>query len=154
MASPAIPGCSTRATLQLVGPTSWTEVSASFRYDAGDPFAVRIRFGGRPGADDDRDAGDGVEWLVARDLLRAGLGHPSGHGDIRLWPARTSGDVLFLELRAPSGNALFELSRALLAGFLADTDRLVPCGDESDAVDIEPELVALLRCERPDADGR
>ena len=57
-----------------------------------------------------------------------GSASPPGDGDIRLWPARTPGDVLFLELRAPSGHALFELSRAVLAGFLADTDRLVPRG--------------------------
>ena len=95
-----------------------------------------------------------MEWLVARDLLHAGLSRPSGDGDIRLWPARTPGDVLFLELRAPSGHALFELSRAVLAGFVADTERLVPRGQESEVVDVEPELVELLRCERPDADGR
>ncbi|MFC7571995.1 SsgA family sporulation/cell division regulator [Klenkia terrae] len=98
-----MPGCSTRTTLQLVGPTSWTEVSAALRYDSGDPFAVRIRFGGRAEAVDGDDAGSGVEWLVARDLLHAGLSRPSGDGDIRLWPARTPGDVLFLELRAPPG---------------------------------------------------
>ena len=149
-----MPGCSTRTTLQLVGPTSWTEVSAALRYDSGDPFAVRIRFGGRAEAADGDDAGSGVEWLVARDLLHAGLSRPSGDGDIRLWPARTPGDVLFLELRAPSGHALFELSRAVLAGFVADTERLVPRGQESEVVDVEPELVELLRCERRDADGR
>ena len=144
-----MPGCSTRATLQLVGPTSWTEVSATFRYDSGDPFAVRIRFGGRTRPED-----EGVEWLVARELLHVGLTRPSGEGDVRVWPARTAGDVLFLELRAPSGHALFELSRAVLAGFVADTERLVPLGHETDAVDVEPELVALLDRHRPETDGR
>ncbi|SCX50614.1 Streptomyces sporulation and cell division protein, SsgA [Klenkia marina] len=130
--------------LQLVGPTAWTRVTATLTYDPRDPFAVRVRFGGRSsdGTDD-----DGVEWLVARDLLHAGLTRPSGEGDVRLWPARTAADVLFLELRAPSGHALFELSRAVLAGFLATTEQLVPLGGESDAADMDPELLALLQDE-------
>ncbi|SFD54308.1 SsgA family sporulation/cell division regulator [Klenkia taihuensis] len=167
-----MPGCSTRAVLQLVGPTSWTEVRAVLAYDAADPYAVRIRFGGRasrPGVDERRtrhpaaaglgsgDTGgedDGVEWMVARDLLHAGLSHPAGDGDVRLWPARTAGDVLFLELRAPSGHALFELSRAVLAGFVADSERLVPIGREADALDVDHELQALLQGEGPETGGR
>lgn len=145
-----MPGCSTRMTLQLVGPASWTEVPADLGYDSGDPFAVRIRFGGRISRPDD----EGVEWLVARELLHAGLSRPSGEGDIRLWPARTAGDVLFLELRAPSGHALFELSRSALAGFVVDTERLVPLGQEADAVDLGPELGALLGRDHPEAGGR
>jgi len=163
-----VPGCSTRAVLQLVGPTSWTEVRAVLSYDPADPYAVRIRFGGRPArpavderrarhpAAAGRDAGedDGVEWMVARDLLHAGLSHPAGDGDVRLWPARTAGDVAFLELRAPSGHALFELSRAVLAGFVADTERLVPIGREADVLDVDHELQALLQGEGPETGGR
>jgi hypothetical protein len=162
--------------LQLVGPTSWTEVHAVLAYDPADPYAVRIRFGGRasrPGVDERRarhpaaaglgtTAGsgaaggedEGVEWMVARDLLHAGLSHPAGDGDVRLWPARTAGDVLFLELRAPSGHALFELSRAVLAGFVADTEHLVPIGREADALDVDHELQALLQGEGPETGGR
>ncbi len=169
MGSPVVPGCSARAVLQLVGPTSWTEVQAVLGYDPADPYAVRIRFGGRasrPGVDERRarhpaaaglDAGGddgGVEWMVARDLLHAGLSHPAGDGDVRLWPARTAGDVLFLELRAPSGHALFELSRAALAGFVAATERLVPIGREADALDVDRELHALLQGEGPETGGR
>lgn len=168
MGSPLVPGCSTRAVLQLVGPTSWTEVQAVLGYDPADPYAVRIRFGGRPvrRAVDGRRARhpaaaglgpadeDGVEWMVARDLLHAGLSHPAGDGDVRLWPARTALDVLFLELRAPSGHALFELSRAVLAGFVADTERLVPIGREADVLDVDHELHALLQGDEPDAGGR
>lgn len=151
MVSPAVPGCSTRVVLQLVGPTSWTQVPAVLAYDVRDPFAVRVRFGGRPTAGPDDD---GVEWLVARDLLRDGLTHPSGQGDVRLWPARTAGEVLFLELRAPSGHALFELARGELAQFLASTERLVPPGQESAAVDLGRELLELLQGEGPDPTGR
>ncbi|KQS59627.1 sporulation protein SsgA [Geodermatophilus sp. Leaf369] len=150
MASPA-PGCTTRTTLHLVGPRSWTEVPATLVYDPADPFAVRVRFGGRPGED---GGVDGVEWLLGRDLVHAGLSRPAGDGDVRLWPARTAVDVLFLELRAPSGHALFELSRSVVADFLRATERLVPRGAESEAPGVDAELLALLHDGGADPTGR
>ena len=54
----------------------------------------------------------GVEWLLSRELLRAGSSAPAGEGDVRIWPARAALDVLYLQLRAPSGEALFERLRA------------------------------------------
>src|SRR5919205_1188550 len=115
-------GCTARTTLHLVGPQSWT--------------AVRVRFGS--GAADDRDFDDefdgdggGVEWLLSRELLRAGLSGPVGDGDVRIWPARGGLDVLFLQLRAPSGEALFELSAGVVGDFLRESELLVPAGTES-----------------------
>src|SRR5918994_3381766 len=113
-------GCTARTTLHLIGPQSWTAVPAALVYDSADPFAVRVRFG--DGGQDDVDASPydcleedaGVEWLLSRDLLRAGLNSPVGEGDVRLWPARGGLDVLFLQLRAPPGEALFELSAAVV----------------------------------------
>lgn len=146
MAYPRQPGHSSPITLHLVGPASWTEVPAHLRYDAGDPFAVRIAFGD---ADPDRVDGDpdddaGITWLLSRDLLRAGLERPAGDGDVRLWPARASSDVLYLHLRAPSGEALFEVSRAPVAAFLRHTEALVPAGQESSRLGLDEELQALL----------
>ncbi|MCW2510016.1 MAG: SsgA, partial [Modestobacter sp.] len=113
-------GCTARTTFHLVGPQSWTAVPAALIYDSTDPFAVRVRFGdGGPDEDvdtapyDDPDEDGGVEWLLSRDLLRAGLTAPVGEGDVRLWPARGGLDVVFLQLRAPSGEALFEVSGAV-----------------------------------------
>jgi hypothetical protein len=143
------PGYSCPITLQLVGPQSWTEVPALLCYHPSDPFAVRIAFGGvgdeNGDADTDTDTdGGGIAWLVSRELLRAGLDGPAGDGDIRLWPAHASTDVLFLHLRAPSGEALFELSRATVAAFLRQTETLVPSGMESALLDLDDELQALL----------
>jgi Streptomyces sporulation and cell division protein, SsgA len=144
-------GCTARTTFHLVGPQSWTAVPAALVYDSADPFAVRVRFGDG-GADDidttsydipDDDAG--VEWLLSRDLLRAGLTSPVGEGDVRLWPARGGLDVLFLQLRAPSGEALFELSAAVVGDFLRETDLLVAAGTESDLLRVDDELSVLLR---------
>jgi hypothetical protein len=139
-------------TLQLIGPRSWTEVPALLSYEAADPFAVRIIFGDTgsgPGAAD-----DGVTWLMGRDLLRVGLDRPAGEGDVRVWPASATADVLFLHLRAPSGEALFELSRATLAAFLRETEALVPSGSEAAVLDLDDELAALLSNGGADPSGR
>ena len=139
------PGHSCPITLQLIGPQSWTEVPALLCYDTSDPFAVRIAFGdvgddtGRVDPDD-----GGIAWLVSRELLQVGLDRPSGDGDVRVWPAHGASDVLFLHLRAPSGEALFELSRATVAAFLRQTETLVPSGTESSLLDLDDELQVLL----------
>ena len=102
-----------------------------------DSFDVRTTFG------------DGAEeydssWLMGRDLLQVGLVQTAGEGDVRVWPSRTSGDVLFLHLRAPSGEALFEVSRSAVAAFLRQTEELVPVGAEAAALRVDDELAALL----------
>jgi hypothetical protein len=144
MASRRTPGHSSPVTLHLVGPAEWTEVPALLCYDAADPFAVRIAFGeaaeGDPGADPD----GGITWLLSRELLQAGLSRPAGDGDVRLWPARGAGDGLYLHLRAPSGEALFEVSRASVAAFLRGTEALVPVGEESALLSLDAELQVLL----------
>ncbi len=141
-------GCTVRTTLHLVGPSAWTPVPATLVYDVADPFAVRVRFGD-DGRDEYEDGADGVEdggveWLLSRDLLRAGLTAPAGEGDVRLWPARGGLDVVFLQLRAPSGEALFEVSGAVVGEFLRETEMLVPQGAESGSLRVDEELSALL----------
>ncbi|MDK3258413.1 SsgA family sporulation/cell division regulator [Blastococcus capsensis] len=148
-----MPGHISPVTLQLVGPQSWTEVPALLCYDPTDPFAVRIAFGD-PGDQDTADGDEGIAWLVSRELLQAGLEHPAGDGDVRVWPARATADVLFLHLRAPSGEALFELSRATVAAFLRHTEALVPTGSESALLQLDQELDTLLSNGGPDSPGR
>ena len=138
-------GHSSPITLQLVGPQSWTEVPALLCYDASDPFAVRIAFGDVGDENGIVDADEaGIAWLVSRELLQSGLDRPSGEGDVRVWPAHGATDVLFLHLRAPSGEALFELSRATVTGFLRETEALVPTGSETAMLALDEELQALL----------
>ena len=146
------PGHTAPVTLQLIGPQSWTEVPAMLCYDATDPFAVRIAFG-EMGEQDGAEGDEGIAWLVGRELLQAGLEHPTGDGDVRVWPAHTATDVLFLHLRAPSGEALFELSRATVAAFLRHTEALVPSGSESALLHLDSELDALLSNGGPDTPG-
>jgi Streptomyces sporulation and cell division protein, SsgA len=150
MASRWTSGHSSPVTLHLVGPTSWTEVPAQLRYDAADPFAVRIVFGDLV----EGDADAGITWLLSRELLRSGLEHPAGDGDVRLWPARGASDVLYLHLRAPSGEALFEVSRASVAAFLRTTEALVPFGEEVGRLCLDDELHLLLSNGGADPSGR
>jgi cytochrome c1 len=131
-------GYSCPLTLRLTTPHSPAEVPALFSYDARDPFAVSITFGGAGPGTEDR-----VTWLVGRDLLRTGLNRPAGEGDVRLGPTARTG-VLFLHLRTPTGEALMELSRAALATFVAGTQTLVPFGAEERAIDFDHELSVLL----------
>lgn len=144
MPSRRTPGHYSPVTLHLVGPADWTEVPALLCYDAADPFAVRIAFGDATDGDAGPDPDGGITWLLSRELLRAGLDRPAGDGDVRLWPARGAGDGLYLHLRAPSGEALFEVSRASVAAFLRGTEALVPVGEESARLALDAELHVLL----------
>ena len=150
------PGYSSPVTLQLVGPQSWTEVPALLCYDGADPFAVRIAFGdvGDEHGVVDLDDG-GIAWLLSRELLQAGLDGPAGEGDVRLWPAHAATDVLFLHLRAPSGEALFELSRATVVGVPpADRGPRARRAPESALLDLDDELHVLLSNGGADPTGR
>ena len=143
MASPSTPGYQCALTLQLIGPRSWTDVPAVLGYDPMDPYAIQITFG-EVGATDGQSGDGGIAWLLGRELLRSGLDRPSGEGDVRIWPAHSAADVLFLHLQAPSGEALFELSRGTVAAFLRQTDALVPPGAEASLLSLDDELAALL----------
>ena len=148
MARSPSPGCTARTTLHLIGTSTWTAVPAALVYDSADPYAVRVRFGDAGEDLDPPDAGpgdEGVEWLLSRELLRTGLSCPAGDGDVRVWPSRAALDVLFLQLRAPSGEALFELSAAVVGDFLRQTELLVPAGEESGLLQVDDELSALLQ---------
>ncbi len=126
-------------TLQLIAPGSPSEVSALFSYDARDPYAVRITFGS-PRVDFE----DAVTWLIGRELLRAGLDQLTGDGDVRVGPTAARSEALFIHLRAPSGEALMELSRTALAAFVKGTETLVPFGAEEAAIDLDEGLALLL----------
>jgi hypothetical protein len=134
-------------TVQLVAPGDGSiSLPVVLHYDLADPYAVHATF--RTGQ------GDGVSWVFARELLTLGVHRPAGDGDVRVWPASATADVLFLHLRAPSGEALFELSRATLSAFLRETEVLVPAGSEAAALDLDDELAALLSNGGADPTGR
>jgi hypothetical protein len=115
-------------------------VTASLFYTGNDPYAVRMTFHAGPD--------ETVEWIFARDLLRAGLTEPAGVGDVRAWPS-PSGDrggvpVLNIVLSSPFGEAHFEAPMTAMAAFLRRTYDAVPAGREGEFFDIGAELDSLL----------
>ena len=112
-------------------------VGVELSYDPADPFAVAAVFD---------TGGEQVRWTFARDLLRLGLFEPAGDGDVHVWPSDDEGgdEVVILELCSPDGESTLQASAVALAGFLADTARAVPFGAESDHVDVDALVAAIL----------
>ncbi|MGI5404388.1 SsgA family sporulation/cell division regulator [Streptomyces sp. CA-135486] len=99
-------------------------VAARLVYRTEDPYAVHLAF--------HTDTDDPVDWCFARDLLIEGLFHPTGEGDVRIWPGRTprTCDFVYLLLAAPEGNALLQAPALAVSAWTERTLRLVPPGAE------------------------
>lgn len=111
--------------------TRWT-------YSMDDPFAVTLVIQTR---------GDHcVDWVLARDLLVAGLTGPAGIGDVRVRPAQMAEwDVALIEIRSPDGRAMLEVDRDLLQQFVDATIEVIPLGSESSFVDMDAEIEKITR---------
>jgi hypothetical protein len=127
-------------SLRLVAPdATGLPVRASFRYDPADPYAVHVLFHA-DSADD-----EAVDWCFARELLLTGLDEPTGTGDVRVWPWATfRGDFIALVLSSPDGNALFEVPRDVVVGFLRRGYAVVPRGRETEHLNLDAALSRLL----------
>lgn len=113
-------------------------VVTRWSYTAADPFAVMLAVRTRQ----DR----WVEWLVARDLVAAGLEADAGEGDIRFSPQVVQGyDIVEIEIRSTDGRAVLEVDRDLLRHFVDTTTALVAPGDEPLLVDMDAEIARLTR---------
>lgn len=134
---------SAEVSLKLIIPQqAIMPMMASIYYTREDPYAIRVAF--HVGLDEP------VEWIFARELLSAGTEDPAGDGDVRVWPSPAfagglPGDVLNIELTSPFGQAHFEAPAAEVAGFLRRTYEIVPAGQEGAHVDVEGELMEILR---------
>ncbi len=116
-------------------------VRAILRYEAADPYAVRIGF--------HTAATTVVEWTFARELLDAGVRRAAGAGDVRVWPTRSApgssgAGRVCVSLNSPSGTALFDAPCAELVVFLERAYEVVPAGAESGQLDLDAELALLL----------
>ncbi|MGH3795081.1 MAG: SsgA family sporulation/cell division regulator [Pseudonocardiaceae bacterium] len=111
--------------------TRWT-------YSMDDPFAVTLVIQTR---------GDQcVDWVLARDLLVAGLTGPAGIGDVRVRPAQMAEwDVALIEIRSPDGRAMLEVDRDLLQQFVDATVEVIPLGSESTFIDMDAEIEKITR---------
>ncbi|MEV6650086.1 SsgA family sporulation/cell division regulator [Streptomyces sp. NPDC051219] len=136
-------------------------IPVDLRYDASDPYAVRLTFR-LPGDDP-------VTWAFGRELLLDGVNGPCGEGDVHIVPAGIPAETP-AEIRAGSpvaaylpdvhillqvgpDRARFRVGAAPLIAFLDRTDRLVPLGQERALGDFEGNLDdALVRILAEDAE--
>ena len=127
-------------TMRFVAPDFTTiNVRASMQYDQDDPYAIHVVF--HPGSTES----ELVSWSFARELLAAGLVEPTGIGDVRVWPWTTPrGEAIALALSSPDGNALFEISRSVVARFLRRSYTLVPKGREPESLNVDAAVTKLL----------
>ncbi|HEV7626827.1 MAG TPA: SsgA family sporulation/cell division regulator, partial [Streptomyces sp.] len=119
----------TRARL-IAEPPAARHFSASLRYDAADPLAVRLVFPADASLD-----GEEVAWAFARELLDAGLQEPTGEGDVHVWPR--DGARTVIELLSQEGVAVVEFDSADLRTFLLRSYDAVPAGQEHGETDLE-----------------
>jgi hypothetical protein len=128
-------------TLRLIGSEADLDLPARLRYDAGDPYAVRLLFG--LGACEET-----VEWVFARELLSAGMTSEAGDGDVRIRPGRPdapdSTTELTVELSSPSGSAMLSMPRSLATNFLLASYAQVWPGCESQHLDLDHAVESLL----------
>ena len=117
------------------GPPSVLESELSYLPD--DPLAVTIQLGAEA---------EGVCWTFARSLLGAGMFASTGEGDVVVSPGvDEDGHALtYVELSSPDGVAVLRARSAIVAGFLRQTEQLVPIGQEADHVDIDA-VIRYLR---------
>jgi hypothetical protein len=106
-----------------------TAIRTRWTYRTDEPFAVSVSFG--------TERGQWVEWVFARDLLVTGLAEPAGIGDLRMRPDQDDDRIVLLEIRSPSGQAVFEFDRGPVEDFAIDTLELIQVGDESLHYDID-----------------
>src|SRR5689334_24579794 len=104
------------------------DLSAEFRFDAADPWAVTMVLSTVAGP---------VLWTFARELLVEGQYEPTGDGDVHVWPCLSScGDaVVIVELSSPAGETLLQFPTRAVHDFVYSSLDVVPLGTESVDVD-------------------
>ena len=132
---------SQRMALELIDHTgSVTPIEADLHYDPRDPYAVTAVF---------ITGTTQVRWTFGRDLLAEGLYEPTGDGDVHVWPCLDSEGhaVVIIELCSPDGEALVQARTGDLSSFVDRMHRAVAPGRESQHVDVDAALAAILTAE-------
>ncbi|MER7667022.1 SsgA family sporulation/cell division regulator [Kitasatospora sp. NPDC096128] len=124
----------TRITMRLMtGDERSRDLDVDWSYRDDEPHAAQLDFTSYQA--------DAV-WSLSRDLLLAGLHAPAGEGDVHVTPFDDA--RVLIALAGTEGVALLAAPAAAVAGFLAETVRLVPPGQEHDRIDWDGGLQALL----------
>ena len=128
-------------TLDLIDATgASTPLEAELQYDPRDPYAVTTVF---------MTGRSQVRWTFGRDLLAAGLYEPSGDGDVHVWPCLDADGhaVVIVELCSPDGEALVQARTGDLSAFVERMTKAVQPGTESDYLDLDAAITAILEAE-------
>ncbi len=129
-----------RLALDLVDSTTGTTVPlpVDLTYDVRDPWAVALVFA---------TAGGPIRWDFSRELLAEGMYDVAGDGDVHLWPCldTEARAVVMIELEGADGTLVELMARSRdVAGFLAETNAVVPPGTEGTRVDLDALVEELL----------
>ena len=125
-------------TLELIDSTGAAyPMQAELCFDAGDPYAVSTAF---------RAGHTEVCWTFGRDLLIEGLHEPTGDGDVHVWPCLDADGraVVIIELCSPDGEAMVQARTNDVARFVQRMTRAVPVGSESEHINFDAAIAALL----------
>lgn len=124
-------------TANLLGGDGVLPVDVELQYDAQSPYAVTAWF-----ATD----GEPVGWTFGRDLLRHGLYRPVGKGDVHVRPDldEQGHAAVRIELQAPQGVAVVLASSLEIYHFVMGTVATVEPGTESEHIDIDAAIDAVL----------
>jgi len=112
-------------------------LETELQYDASDPYAAVVVFNTERGR---------ITWSFGRDLLIGGLHEPTGDGDVHVWPTVDSAhrQVVMIELTAVDGCALVQAPVEDVRRFTERITALVAPGTESDHLNLDAEINALL----------
>jgi hypothetical protein len=125
-------------TMELLGPSGDAHpMQAALQYDARDPYAAVVVF--------ETDRGQ-VRWDFGRDLLIAGVNEPTGDGDVHVWPCVDSAGraVVVMELFSSDGCALVRARLNDVSRFVDRITAVVAPGTESEHLDVDAAIAALL----------
>ena len=128
-------------TLDLIDASgASTPIEAELHYDPRDPYAVTTVF---------MTGHSQVRWTFGRELLSAGMYEPSGDGDVHVWPCLDADGhaVVIIELCSPDGEALVQARSGDLSSFVDRMHNAVRPGSESDHIDVDAAILAILDTE-------
>lgn len=133
---------SSSLTASILGNDGVRAVDLDLRYDSTSPYAVTATFTSHEMT---------VSWTFARDLLRIGLYEPVGRGDVHVRPEVDDAGhaAVLLELRSPRGMAIVMMPAREVHPFVESTTEAVRPGTESEHLDIDAAVHAVLVGGRP-----
>ncbi|KRV48627.1 hypothetical protein AQ490_24120 [Wenjunlia vitaminophila] len=119
----------------IIGVDRTLPVTAHFSYSSGYPYQVVATF--RHGEEKI------ATWVFCRRLLLEGAFRRAGQGDVRIWPDHAR-SLVCIGLSAPGGSSLLLAPAEAVFRWNDRMCRVVPPGTESDHVDLDREVAALL----------